>query len=131
MPSWSATRRAWSVSRDAMATTSQRSAFWIPGMTFSLAMWAVDRIPQRSLFMGRLPPRRLGHRAERHLEDPVVARAREHGEDRLRGPRGGRASRGALARPEGGADGPPRAAAPLRVSHNHPGSPPNGVWKGA
>src|SRR6478736_305588 len=30
-----------------MATTSQRAAFWSPGMTFLRAMSAVERIPQR------------------------------------------------------------------------------------
>ena len=40
-----------SPSREAIATTSQRAALRMPGMTFFGAMSAVDRIPQRSVVM--------------------------------------------------------------------------------
>jgi hypothetical protein len=49
MPSMSATARACSPSRDAIATTSLRAALRIPGITFRTAMSAVDRIPQRTV----------------------------------------------------------------------------------
>ena len=53
MPSSSATVRAWAASREAIATTSQRSALRMPGMTFLRAMSAVDRTPQRRLVIVR------------------------------------------------------------------------------
>ncbi len=48
IPSRRAALSARSASREAIARTSQPAAFWMPGMTFSTAMFAVDSTPQRT-----------------------------------------------------------------------------------
>jgi hypothetical protein len=60
IPKLAAAPRASSASREAIATISQRSAFKIPGITFPVAIFAVDRIPQRNARdMARLPRIRI------------------------------------------------------------------------
>src|SRR5262245_15833186 len=66
MPSDAATCSATATSRELIATTSQRSATCMAGMTFSRPIFAAERMPQRSRFDTSPRLERYGVNRRRH-----------------------------------------------------------------
>ena len=74
--------RRGAASREAIATTSHRSAFWVAGMTLSDAD-VRGRQDAPAQHVAAHPHDASRHRPERDLEDPVVPRARQDEQDGL------------------------------------------------